>query len=123
MCESWLKKVVERAVILTTKGEYIDTPVLPKEIFQRSSDGSTGAPMLLPLRDLEKEHLRKGLGLVSRQQELGSKSVANLPDHTAQETSGLSSVIRSWPVCDQILFSNFCFFAARFRFLRVTLVT
>jgi transcriptional regulator with PAS, ATPase and Fis domain len=56
-----LKKVIERAVILTPKGEYIDTPVLPKEIFQRSSDGATGTPTLLPLRDLEKQHLRKVL--------------------------------------------------------------
>ena len=55
-----LKKLIERVVILTPKGEYIDTPVLPKEIFQRSSDGSSnGTPMLLPLRDLEKQHLRK----------------------------------------------------------------
>lgn len=54
-----LKKVIERAVILTSKGQYIDTPALPKEIFQRSGDGTIGAPLLLPLRDLEKEHLRK----------------------------------------------------------------
>jgi transcriptional regulator with PAS, ATPase and Fis domain len=56
-----LKKLIERAVILTPKGESIDTSVLPKEIFQRSSDEATGAPMLLPLRDLEKQHLRKVL--------------------------------------------------------------
>ena len=55
-----LKKLIERAVILTPKGENIDTPVLPKEIFQRSSDGAPVRPCS-PLRDLEKQHLRKVL--------------------------------------------------------------
>ena len=36
-----LKKLIERAVILTPVSEYIDTPVLPKEIFQKSSDKTT----------------------------------------------------------------------------------
>jgi len=54
-----LKRLIERAVVLTPKGENIDIPVLPKEIFQRSSDAVAGTSMLLPLRDLEKQHLRK----------------------------------------------------------------
>jgi hypothetical protein len=50
-----LKKIIERAVILTPVSENIDTPALPKEVFLRRSDEATGAPMLLPLRDLEKD--------------------------------------------------------------------
>jgi transcriptional regulator with PAS, ATPase and Fis domain len=49
-----LRSVIERAVILTPSNEYIDRSALPKEIVQRQS---VEPASVLPLRDVEKQHL------------------------------------------------------------------
>ena len=78
-----LKKVIERAVILTPKGEYIDTPVLPERYISAEQRWSYRRALTLTSPRTRKSTPAQDLGLVSRQSKSDSKVVANFPDHAS----------------------------------------